>query len=579
MQMKINKQYKVIPFIMVIIVVLGSAVSCTDVFDESQLNQAPEQDLDFDKVFTDYQQFRQYLDYSYYFMPGHLGRMWNSMVAELSDEAEGIGVNVCSSVFNNGAWSGDEIPGIGSNPAANANRELSDMWNDLFKGIRQVNNVIKNIDLVENFPSQKVYERSLGEAYFIRGFLYFELVKRWGGVPLFDRPLQLGKDELDVPRNTYEESINFIVEDCNRAAQLLGLENLGGDTGRATKGAALALKSRTLLYAARPLNNPSQDVEKWKAAAAAAWDVINLNQYSLDPDYVNMFFRSDLGNEIIMNRPRPKINFEQGHSDNSNFLVRFIVPQGYDGWMGTAVTQNFVDLYEDSNGFPITNASSNYNPNDPYVNRDPRLKMTVLYNDRYWYSRNTQFYTGGLDYGSTLINPIGYSIAKFWPEAHQRYKGTSTYLNYIYFRYAEVLLNYAEAVNEAYGPDGAHPGAGLTARNATSQVRQRVNQVPIPLELSSSKETMRERIHNERAIELSFEEQRWYDVLSWNKGVEIFGEENPIKGMKITKNPDDTFIYEPYVYETRVFRPHMNRYPIPNSEIYKSTVLEQNPGW
>ncbi|MFY0715321.1 RagB/SusD family nutrient uptake outer membrane protein [Seonamhaeicola sp. NFXS20] len=573
--MKKNKQHIVVLFI----VVLLSAVSCTDVFDESQLDQAPEQDLDFDKVFTDYEQFREYLDYSYYFMPGHLGRLWNSLVAELSDEAEGLGVNVCSPAFNNGAWSGDEISGIGSNPVANANRELVYLWEDLFKGIRQVNTVIKNIDLVENFPSQEVYDRSLGEAYFIRAFLYFELVKRWGGVPIFDTPLELGVDELDIPRNTYEECINFIVEDCDRASQLLGVEYTEGDVGRATIGAALALKSRTLLYAARPLNNPTNDLEKWKLAAAAAWDVINLNHYSLDPDYVNMFFRPDLGSEIIMNRPRPKINFEQGHTDNSNFLVRFIVPQGYNGWMGTAVTQNFVDLYEDSNGFPITDASSNYNPNDPYANRDPRLRMTVLYNDRYWYDRNTQFYTGGLDYGSTLINPIGYSIAKFWPEAHQRYKGTSTYLNYIYFRYAEILLNYAEAVNEAYGPDGTYPGSGLTAREATTQVRQRVNQVPIPMVLSSSKETMRERIRNERAIELCFEEQRWYDVLSWEKGEEIFGEQNPIKGMKITKNPDDTFIYEPYIYETRVFKSHMHRYPIPNNEIYKSTVLEQNPGW
>ena len=573
--MKINKLCVVLSLTMI----LSSVVSCSDVFDESQLEQSQEQDLDFDKVFTDYQQYRQYLDYSYSFMPGHLGRLFNSMVAELSDEAEGMGVNVSSPAFNNGAWSGDKIPGIGSNPVANANRELSDLWDELFKGVRQVNNAIKNVDLVENFPSQKIHDRSLGEAHFIRAFLYFELIKRWGGVPIFERPLELGTDNLDLPRNTYEECINFIVEDCNRAAQLLDTENSVGDTGRATKGAALALKSRALLYAARPLNNPNHDQDKWKAAAAAAWDVINLNQYSLDPDYVNMFFRPDLGNEIIMNRPRPKINFDQGHIDNGNFYVRFIAPQGYSGWMGTAVTQTFVDLFEDSNGFPIRDASSNYNPNDPYANRDPRLKMTVLYNDRFWYNRNTEFYKGGKDYGQTLINTMGYSIAKFWPESHQRYKNTTTYLNYIFFRYAEVLLNYAEAVNEAYGPDGTHSGASLTARDATTQVRDRVEQVPIPIAISSSKEAMRERIINERAIELSFEEQRWYDIISLKRGVEVFGDQNPIMGMKITKNPDKTFTYEPFVHEIRVFQPHMHRYPIPNSEIYKSSVLEQNPGW
>ncbi len=562
---------------LLIVLLSLTPLACTDLFDKSQLEQAPEQELDFEKVFSDYQQYRQFLDYGYKYMPGHLGRMWNSLVCELSDEAEGLGVNTCSQVFNNGAWSGARLPS--GNPSASANGELEDMWVELYKGIRHANMAMANIDMVGNFPSEEVYNRSLGETYFLRAFLYFELVKRWGGVPLFDKPLELGVDDLDLPRSSYEECIEFIVNDCDEAAQLLKLENETAETGRATKGAAMALKSRVLLYAARPLNNPGNDIAKWEAAAKAAWDVMNLNLYALDPDYVNMFFRPDLGSEIIMNRPRPKMNFEQGHTNNTNFWVRFIVPQGYLGWMGTAVTHNFVNLYEDANGYPVTNAASNYEPQDPYANRDPRLKMTVLYNDRFWYDRNTEFFVGGRDYGASLINPVGYTIAKFWPEAHQRYKGTTSYMNYIYFRYAEVLLNYAEAVNEAYGPEGRYPGASLTAREATTQVRQRVGHVPIPLDISSSTESMRERIRNERAIELCFEEQRWYDVISWEKGVEILGEGNPIMGMKITKNDDGTFTYEPYEYEQRIFKPHMHRYPIPNSEVYKSEVLKQNPGW
>ena len=551
--------------------------ACTEIFEESDLNQAPEQELDFEKVFSDYQQYRQFLDYTYLYMPGHLGRMWNSMVSELSDEAEGLGVNVCSPVFNNGAWSGATLPA--GTPQANANRELSEMWVNLYKGIRQANMAMENIDKVKNFPTPEIYNRSLGESHFLRAFFYFELIKRWGGVPIFDKSVQLGKDELDIARSSYDDCVKFIVEDCDFAAAKLDVVNAEAETGRATKGAALALKSRVLLYAARPLNNPENDVKKWEAAASAAWDVIKMNQYSLDPDYVNMFFRPNLGTEIIMNRPRPKMNFEQGHIDNSNFWVRFIVPQGYMGWMGTAVTHSFVNLYEASNGYPISNSLSGYNPQNPYANRDPRLKMTVLYNDRFWYSRKTEFYVGGQDYGSSLINPMGYSIAKFWPEAHQRYKSTSAYLNYIFFRYAEVLLNYAEAANEAYGPEGAYPGASMTARAATSEVRQRVSQVPIPTDISGTKETMRERILNERAIELSFEEQRWYDVLSLKRGTQLFGSANPIEGMKITKKTDGTFLYEPFVHETRIFLNHMHRYPIPNSEIYKSKLLKQNLGW
>lgn len=573
--MKVSKIFRIIPMLVVLI----GFVSCTQVFDSEQLDQAPEQDLNYDKVFGEYQQFRKFLDYGYKYMPGHLGRLWNSLVCELSDEAEGAGVDHCSPVFNNGAWTGDPIPN--GTPASNANLELHLMWNNLFKGIRQANLVIKNIDLVKDFPSQEIRDRSLGEAYFLRAFLYFELAKRWGGVPLFDRPLELGVDNLDIPRATYDETVNFIVKDCDKATGLLSLVNDQGDTGRATKGAAMALKSRALLYAARPLNNPTNDVEKWKLAAKAAWDVINLNQYSLDPDYVNMFFRSDLGSEIIMNRPRPRMNFEQGHTDNGRFWVRFIATQGYgSSWMGTSVTQNMVDMFEDANGYPITDAASKYNPNNPYVNRDPRLRMTILFNDRFWYNRKTEFHNlpkAGKDRGSN--NVTGYSIAKFWPEAHQRYQGTTTYMNYIFFRYAEILLNYAEAANEAYGPDGAVPGASLTARQATTQLRARVNHVPIPTAVSSSKDMMRERVINERAVELCFEEQRWYDVISLHRGVELFGEANPIKSMDITKNSNGTFTYTPRNYETRTFKEHMHRYPIPNAEIYKSFVLEQNPGW
>lgn len=556
------------------------SMSCTQAFDTEQLEQAPVQDLDFERVFSDYQQFRRYLDKGYSYMPNNLSRLWNSLVAELSDECEGVGGDVCSPVFNNGAWSADD--GNLSGTDFHARNELSLMWNNLFAGIRQANMVIAHIDKVKNFPSQDIYNRSLGEAYFLRAYLYFELVKRWGAVPLFNRPLELGVDDLDLPRASYDECIAFIEADCNTAFSLLKLVNDEADTGRATKGAALALKSRTLLYAARPLNNPTNDTEKWKAAAAAAWEVISLNQYSLDPDYANMFFRPDLGTEIIMNRPRTKLNFEQGRpGNNSSFFVRIALSGGnYNSWAVTGVTGSFVDLFEDSNGYPIIHPASNYTLTNPYANRDPRLKMTVLYNNRFWYNKNIEFYKKdnngrqGEEY-----NKIGYSIAKFWPEAHQRYKGTSTYLNFIFFRYAEILLNYAEAVNEAYGPDVAYPGAGLTAREATNQVRQRVNHVPIPLDISSTTNDMRERIINERAIELCFEEHRWYDVISWNRGVEIFGASNPIKGMESTKNADGSFTYQPFVFETRTFKPYMHRYPIPNSEIFKSNVLEQNPGW
>ena len=525
-----------------IIYVIAASIgfsSCTGLFGEGQLDMAPVEDINEDKIFSDYAMFRQYADQTYSYMPGHLGRLWNSLVSSMGDESRNKGG--CTAIFNNGAWDGTQMES--SNKMFDANNEISTMWQNMYIGIRKTNKIIEN-------------------------------------VPIIDNTLTLNKDNLDLPRDTYEKCVEFIVNDCNTAANgLLPLKYADADNGRASVGAAKALKSRVLLYAARPLHNPSNDITKWEKAAKAAKDVIDLKLYTLYPDYVNMFFQP-VCSEIIMNRPRIKMNFEQGHTNGSTFWTRFIATQGYDGWAGEWVTQNMVDMFEDSKGYPITN-SKIYKDEDPYANRDPRLDMCVLRNDRFWYNRKLEFWVSangketGRDKGTTHINVLGYAIAKFWPEAHQRYKGTSTYMNYIFFRYAEILLNFAEAQNEVGGPESSLEG--LSVRDVLTELRGRVGQVPVPTDISDTKEKMRERIYNERSVELCFEEHRWYDVLSWHKGVEYFNKD--IYGIRVVKNTDGTFTYSREKYETPTFKEHMHLYPIPNNEVYKSAVLEQNPGW
>ena len=561
-----------------IIYVIAASIgfsSCTGLFGEGQLDMAPVEDINEDKIFSDYAMFRQYADQAYSYMPGHLGRLWNSLVSSMGDESRNKGG--CTAIFNNGAWDGTRMDT--SNKMVDANNEISDMWQNMYIGIRKANKIIENIDRIPNFPSDEIKDRCLGEAYFLRAFFYFELIKRWGGVPIIDHTLVLNQDNLDLPRDTYEKCVEFIENDCKTAAGLLPLKYADADNGRASKGAALALRSRTLLYAARQLHNPTNDIAKWEKAAKAAKDVIDLKLYTLYPDYVNMFFQP-VCSEIIMNRPRIKMNFEQGHTNGSTFWTRFIATQGYNGWAGEWVTQNLVDMFEDSKGYPITN-SQIYNDEDPYANRDPRLDMCILRNDRFWYDRKLEFWVtadgkeSGRDKGTTHINVLGYAIAKFWPETHQRYKGTSTYMNYIFFRYAEILLNFAEAQNEVGGPESSLEG--LSVREVLTELRARVGQVPIPEDISDSRESMRERIYNERAVELCFEEHRWYDVLSWHKGVEYFNKY--IYGIRAVKNADGSFTYSREKYESATFKEHMHLYPIPNNEVYKSAVLEQNPGW
>lgn len=555
-----------------IAIVCALLLSSCNLFDPYQLEElSPQDDLNEEKIFSEYGLFRQYADHTYSYMPGHIGRMWNALVSSMSDESRSNG---CTTIFNTGAWNG--------NISTDAKSELNNMWKNMYFGIRKANKIIENINKVQDFPSDEVKNRYLGEAYFLRAYFHYELIRRWGGVPIVDHTLKLGEENIDLPRDTYEKCVEFIVADCERAKSLLSLKYADADNGRATIGAAMALKSRVLLYAARPLHNPDNDVEKWQAAARAAKDVIDLNQYSLYPDYVNMFFQP-VCDEIIMNRPRQKMNFEQGHTSGTggqgSIWVRFMAPQGYQGWSGDWVTQNMVDKFEDKDGYPI-DQSTIYDEQNPYENRDPRLDMCVLRNDRYWYNRNLEFWVtengaAGRDKGTTHVNVLGYAIAKFWPESHQRYQGTSTYLNYIFFRYAEILLNFAEAQNEVGGPESKLDE--LSVRDALNELRDRVGHAAIPADISNTTASMRERIKNERAVELCFEEHRWYDVISWNEGTVEFTKD--IYGIRIVKQTDGTFIYERQFYQKPKFEEHMHLYPIPDDEVFKSENLKQNPGW
>lgn len=559
MKLKIYNMFKVIFMTVLTFTFYG----CNKNF----LDLAPGQDLSEDDVFREYANFRRYSDYNYSyseFFAFH-GRLWNTLPATMSDEC--VNASGSTKPMNQGSW-------INSN--TDWPNETDRMWTRMYAGIRRVNMVLERIDEVPNFPSQEIKNRTIGESHFLRAMFYFELIKRYGSVPLVDRTLS-GEEDLDLPRAPYDECIAFVVSDCDLAASLLSPTYPDADQGRATRGAALALKSRMLLYAASPLNNPTNDVAKWQSAASAAKAVIDLNLYGLYPDAHSLFFQST-SEEVIWHRPRTAINFDQGLGSGQNgFWVRFIATEGYQGWNGTSVTTNFVDLHETANGYPIGDSRGNYDATEPYEDRDPRLKINVLTNDVPWLGRNTEFYTGGRDLGSANRNLTGQGIRKFWPTNMVRYSGNTTFLNYIVFRYAEVLLNYAEAMNEAYGPDNNN-GYPLTARQAADLVRARVNHAPIPQDISATTETMRTRLQNERAVELAFEEHRFYDLLRWNSGVEYLN--GPIYGTRITRLSANQFTYERFTVETRVFQPHMHRYPLPLSEIYKSNgILEQNQGW
>ena len=557
--------YKLILFIFL-------AVSVLPACQKDFLERTPGVALSEDALFADPVLAAQFADKAYTFLIDDYVRFdtHRGASSQASDEAVSGTTNSSIRYLNQGLFHDH------SDRVASLN-DIRDVWARAYSGIRQANVMIAKMPIV---PWTGVQDkvRIEGEMHFIRAFLYFELIKRFGGVPLITRAYEVNEN-LDLPRNTYQECVNLILADL-AAAETLPLEYDNANYGRATLGAARALKARVLLYAASKLNNEANDKAKWEAAAKAAKDVMDMNLYSLQPTYSDILNVASSPEYIMMKIRGPRANSE-------NKIVDFSQSPGSGSISGSMnPTQNHVDLYEMKNGKAISDPSSGYNPQAPYANRDPRLGFNVLYNDQPWQGRRLQMWDGGRDYLSTntIYTATRYYCRKYWPEPYIRNVTGTALLNFIYFRYAEILLNYAEAQNEAVGPDASVYDAINLIRSrgkdvASVPVAERVDMPALPTGLTQDQ--MRERIRNERAVELAFEDHRWYDIMRWKAGPDIVAK--PVYGMNVVRNTNGTFTYNkvllPNTYQ-KVFLDHMHRYPIPRTEINKSNnILLQNPGW
>jgi len=408
-----------------------------------------------------------------------------------------------------------------------------------------------------------------GEAFFLRGLFHFELVKRYGGVPLATRVFDRSED-LNLPRNTFQECVDQIVKDCDSAIALLPSWTQSWSTaqrGRATKMAALALKGRMLLYAASPLFNTTNDVANWQLAANAAKALIDSNRHSLYNPYQNIFNfgAAQYNNESIF----------ATQALNRNDIEINNAPISYDGAKGrTNPTQELVDAFEMTNGKPITDPTSGYNPSNPYNGRDPRLALTINHNTRVFKNRQVETFVGGADGLEKNVNATktGYYLRKFLSEAATWNQASNTNARrpWIVFRYAEILLNYAEALNEVSGPVA-------DVYKYVNMVRQRsgINMPALPAGLS--KDAMRLRIQNERRVELCFEGHRFFDVRRWKLGSQFLN--GPVTGMRITKNANGTYNYSRFTVENRVFNEKNYLYPFSQNDINRQPALEQNQGY
>lgn len=537
------------------------------------------QDLDYNEetgntkedIFNDFARSKSFVSGIYNYLPTDFNSIDGAIRSAASDDAEHV--NDVSNIqkFNEGSWS--------------AVQQLDNVWATMYNGIRAANVYLKESEgqKFEDLQYTNTYKNLIQqynnypfEVRFLRAYFYFELVKRYKSVPLITTVLT-PDDATNVKQATFKEVLDFIVKECDEVAAVLPLKYTAfagvNETGRATKGAALALKSRILLYAASPLHNTANDVVLWQKAALAAKAVIDLNAYTLTSSYALVVNNLSLspGQELIFERREPASNgFE-----TRNF------PIGYQGGnTGTCPTQNLVDAYEmRSTGLPITDPASRYNPAAPYAQRDSRLAQTIIFNGSQWKGSNVETFFGGRN-GLPLTNATktGYYLKKYVTESINLDPKlglvTSRERNWTVFRYGEILLNYAEAMNEAYGPETAAPEPlTLTALSAVNTVRRRVTMPNFPVGLS--KDAFRTKLRNERRVELAFEDHRFWDIRRWKIGEQT----KDIFAMNITRNANLSLTYEVKLLEVRSWEERMYFYPIPQSEIFKNNNLKQNTGW
>jgi hypothetical protein len=524
-----------------------------------------------------------------YLKSGH-NRVGGDYLDAASDDAissaqgTGIGVTLLSTAaFTSSSLPADENVWSATNVTNTAN-----YW----AGIRSANEFINNIGVV---PVKGALPNGVGtryvwksEARFLRAFFYFELVKRFGGVPLLGNKVFNISDNLALPRSSFSDCINYIVSECDAVKDSLitaPLINPSQDNYRVTKGAALALKSRVLLYAASPLFNggnidpanpltgyTNYDATRWTAAAAAAQDVMNLNAYLLDANFKNVF--------ITQNDPEVIFITQNEGPGGGTSVVSTNGPVGFAAASGsgrTSPTQDLVNAFPMNNGLAITDPTSGYNPNNPYANRDPRLAYTILYNGAQWLNTQLQTFEGGQSKPNTNQQQTrtGYYMRKFMGN----FETASTYSNqnedWVFFRYAEILLNYAEAENEAVGPTTAVYNALIALRTRAQIVAGSGNMYGLKANMSQAE--MRAVIQNERRIEMAFEEQRYFDIRRWKIASTVMNQ--PRLGTTIIQSGSSLTYNYGTALLTKFNAPQMYLYPIPYDEVVKNPQMKQNPGW
>lgn len=432
------------------------------------------------------------------------------------------------------------------------NSRVASDWNSYYAGIRSANAFLDNVERVQT-TNTALIDRLKGEVRTLRAFYYTYLAFLYGDVPLVTTEITLEESKA-LTRTPVSEVWNFISTELTEAAALL--PNTQTDKGRVTKGTALALKSRAMLYAKR-----------YQEAADAAQAVMDLNVYSIIPSYKDLYVYSQENNaEIILD-----IQFVKGTLPNDVFSV--LAQRSVNGRNLFVPTKNLVDAYEMANGLAIGDAAGGFDPMNPYANRDPRLKYSIyvegdlLVNGKVFDPKPNS--TTGDAVGSTfLVSPTGYNVKKYI-SADDQAAPTNSGINFILMRYAEVKLIYAEAKIALNQID-------QSVYDAINAVRQRPD-VNMPAITSGKTQGELEAIvRHERLVELAFEGQRFFDIRRW----QIAGDVMPGKVYGMTyKDVNGNLQTVEVPAWTNTWNDRNYLWPVPQTEYDLNEQLGQNPNW
>jgi starch-binding outer membrane protein, SusD/RagB family len=594
-------------FIAVLVMNVPVLHSCKKNF----LNEVPDNLLTLDEVFKRRTETEKYLANVYSFIRDEANQ-WNdggNPWLGLSDEADVT-------------WNRSNYPTFAMNLGAwNASSNYYNFWTHYYRGIRNATTFFHRVEECQELYTyyingDSVVKQYKAEARFLRAFFYFNLIRQYGPVVLLPTNETIAPDahpsSTQYARSTMDDCVDFIAKELDTAAMQLPavIPNVQW-YGVPTRGAALAVKARLLLYAASPLYNGNTDMaglknqdgtqlisqsfdkEKWKKAADAAKAVIDLNLYSIYKKNNDAFkdyqgiFTDNWNSEVIFARPAIDYGAWTAHCSPRQL--------GGSSWNGIGVTQQLVDAYHMANGLPINDPASGYietgfsaaaTPYTPagtwnmYVGREPRFYVSVTFNGSSWFtngcsntSKVEMYYNGrsGKRTNTDDYSRTGYLVRKGIHPSSRSCNSAWTRTIGIFFRLGEIYLNYAESLNE-YEPGNSD------ILNYVNEIRSRAGIPGLPAGLSQS--DMRDRIRHERRVELAFESHRYFDTRRWKMAEQT--DAGDFYGMNIdggTGGFTDSTFYTRTVFEKRVFQKKHYVFPIPQSELNRDSKLVQNPDW